>query len=104
MNDVNSVSGRILRPKIVMMPSHTPAFISDVIRMAWADDVSFDQIKKDKGLCEADVIKMMRTNLKASSFKLWRKRVSGRHSKHEKRAALRAQPAFTPDVLFHEDV
>jgi uncharacterized protein (TIGR03643 family) len=59
--------------------------------MAWADDVSFDKIKRDKGLSEADVIKIMRRNLKASSFKLWRKRVSGRSSKHEKRAKLLKQ-------------
>jgi uncharacterized protein (TIGR03643 family) len=61
------------------------AFISDVIRMAWADDVSFDKIKRDKGLSEAQVIKIMRGHLKASSFRLWRKRVSGRNAKHEKR-------------------
>jgi uncharacterized protein (TIGR03643 family) len=59
--------------------------------MAWADDISFDKIKKDKGLSEADVIKIMRKNLKARSFILWRKRVSGRSSKHEKRARLLRQ-------------
>ena len=71
-----------------MTQERTEAFVNDIIRMAWADDVSFDKIKKDKGLSEAEVIKLMRANLKASSFKLWRKRVSGRSSKHEKRAKL----------------
>ncbi len=71
-----------------MKTEHTETFISDIIRMAWADDVSFDKIKKERGLSEAEVIKIMRTNLKANSFKLWRKRVSGRSSKHEKRAKL----------------
>ena len=71
-----------------MKQEYTEAFISDIIRMAWADDVSFDKIKKDSGLSEAEVIKIMRANLKAGSFKLWRKRVSGRSSKHEKRAKL----------------
>jgi uncharacterized protein (TIGR03643 family) len=76
-----------------MTQEHTEAFMNDIIRMAWADDVSFDKIKKDKGLSEAEVIKLMRANLKASSFKLWRKRVSGRSSKHEKRAKLLRQEA-----------
>lgn len=71
-----------------MKQEHSEAFINDVIRMAWADDVSFDKIKKERGLSEAEVIKIMRGNLKASSFKLWRTRVSGRSSKHEKRAKL----------------
>ena len=74
-----------------MKQEHTESFINDIIRMAWADDVSFDKIKKDKGLSEAEVIKIMRTNLKAGSFKLWRKRVSGRSSKHEKRTNLLRQ-------------
>ena len=53
--------------------------------------MSFDKIKKDRGLSESEVIKIMRANLKAGSFKLWRKRVSGRSSKHEKRAKLLQQ-------------
>ena len=53
--------------------------------MAWADEISFDQIKNDSGLSEGEVIKIMRSNLKPGSFKLWRKRVSGRHSKHDKK-------------------
>jgi uncharacterized protein (TIGR03643 family) len=74
-----------------MKQEHTATFISDIIRLAWADYVSFDKIKRDKGLAEADVIKIMRQNLKASSFKLWRKQVAGRGSKHEKRARLLEQ-------------
>jgi uncharacterized protein (TIGR03643 family) len=65
---------------------YSEAFISDIIRMAWADEISFDRIKKDRGLSEAEVIQIMRRNLKASSFRLWRKRVSGRGTKHEKRS------------------
>lgn len=62
--------------------------LNHIIRMAWADDVSFDKIKKQTGVTEGEVIKIMRSNLKASSFRLWRKRVTGRMSKHEKRAKL----------------
>ncbi len=74
-----------------MKQEYTETFISDIIRMAWADDISFDKIKRDRGLSEAEVIKIMRSNLKAGSFKLWRKRVSGRSSKHERRAKLLQQ-------------
>jgi uncharacterized protein (TIGR03643 family) len=71
-----------------MRTERTEAFINDIIRMAWADDVSFDKIKKERGLSEAEVIKIMRGTLKANSFKLWRERVSGRSSKHERRSKL----------------
>ncbi|AJI73019.1 TIGR03643 family protein [Francisella tularensis subsp. novicida FSC159] len=54
---------------------------SEVIEMAWCDKTSFDAIKEITGLSEPQVIKIMRNNLKPSSFKLWRKRVA----KHQKR-------------------
>ena len=56
----------------------------DVIGMAWADRVSFEEIKKKTGLNEKEVIKIMRTNLKRKSCLLWRKRVRGRSTKHRK--------------------
>jgi uncharacterized protein (TIGR03643 family) len=74
-----------------MNHEHDASFISEIIGMAWADEISFDKIKKDRGLSEAEVIKIMRSNLKPNSFKLWRKRVSGRSSKHAKRAKLLLQ-------------
>ena len=57
---------------------------NDVIGMAWADRISFDEIKKKTGLSEKEVIKIMRTNLKRKSYLLWRKRVRGRSTKHRK--------------------
>ena len=56
----------------------------DVIGMAWADRISFEEIKKKTGLSEKEVIKIMRTNLKRKSYLLWRKRVRGRSTKHRK--------------------
>ena len=56
----------------------------DIIGMAWADRVSFDEIKKKTGLSEKEVIKIMRKNLKRKSYLLWRKRVRGRVTKHRK--------------------
>ena len=57
-----------------------------IIEMAWEDRTPFEAIEVQFGLAEADVIKLMRKELKASSFKLWRKRVnSGTSSKHLKK-------------------
>ncbi len=59
--------------------------VDQVIAEAWADDISFEEIKRKHGFSEAEVILMMRSNLKAGSFRAWRARVSGRKSKHLKR-------------------
>ena len=58
--------------------------IDRIIEMAWEDRTSFDAIYKQFNVQEKEVIKIMRSNLKKSSFKLWRKRVSGRKTKHLK--------------------
>jgi uncharacterized protein (TIGR03643 family) len=60
------------------------AAISHVIRWAWEDRTSFDEIKVRTGLAEKDVIALMRRHLKPSSFRMWRKRVTGRVTKHRK--------------------
>ena len=49
--------------------------INEVIEMAWSDDVTFSDIEKDLGIKESEVKRIMQKNLKASSYKLWRKRV-----------------------------
>ena len=56
----------------------------DLIGMAWADKVSFEEIKKKMGLTEKEVIKIKRANLNRKSYLLWRKRVRGRVTKHRK--------------------
>ena len=56
-----------------------------VIDLAWADEVSFDEIHQRTGLVEKEVILIMRRHLKPSSFRMWRKRVSGRVTKHQKK-------------------
>ncbi len=60
-------------------------YVSEIIELAWKDKASFESIKEQYGLSEADVIKIMRKNLKTKSFKIWRKRVSGRSSKHKRK-------------------
>ena len=56
---------------------------SEIVAMAWDDETSFDDIKAQSGLKEQEVIKIMRAHMQPSSFKMWRKRVSGRASKHK---------------------
>ena len=59
---------------------------SRVIEMAWEDRTPFDAIAAAYELSEADVIKLMRSRLKRSSFEMWRKRVGGRATKHAQRS------------------
>ncbi|MFD2177793.1 TIGR03643 family protein [Veronia pacifica] len=56
--------------------------ISRIIEMAWEDRTPFEAIEHLYGMSEPQVITFMRRQLKPSSFKLWRKRVSGRKTKH----------------------
>lgn len=56
--------------------------LSRIIEMAWEDRTPFEAIDQQFGLTESQVIHLMRTNLKRSSFNLWRSRVSGRKTKH----------------------
>lgn len=58
--------------------------IDRIIEMAWEDRTTFEAIHYQFGLKEQDVIELMRTELKPSSFRLWRQRVQGRPTKHEK--------------------
>lgn len=60
--------------------------IDRIIEMAWEDRTPFDAIKIQFGLAEGDVIKLMRNQLKPSSWRLWRKRVNqGISQKHAKK-------------------
>ena len=61
-----------------------PRDINRVVEMAWEDRTSFDTIKLQFGMVEKDVIKLMRREMKPSSFRMWRKRVQGRSTKHNK--------------------
>ncbi len=75
---------------------------SRLIEMAWEDRTPFDAIEKSFGLSESTVIRLMRHELKRSSFELWRKRVTGRATKH---VALRSQlvdRAYCPTQYKHK--
>ena len=55
-----------------------------IIEMAWEDRTTFEAIEFQFGLKEQEVIELMRKEMKPSSFRMWRKRVQGRKTKHEK--------------------
>lgn len=59
--------------------------IDRIIEMAWEDRTSFDAILMQFGLKEQEVINLMRREMKPSSFRMWRKRVQGRKTKHSKK-------------------
>lgn len=50
--------------------------------MAWEDRTPFEAIEMQFGLTEKEVIELMRKEMKASSFRMWRKRMTGRKTKH----------------------
>ncbi|MBL7998121.1 MAG: TIGR03643 family protein [Candidatus Kapabacteria bacterium] len=60
------------------------AEIDRIIEMAWEDRTPFEAIEQQFGISESGVIELMRREMKASSFRMWRKRVSGRATKHTK--------------------
>ncbi len=56
-----------------------------IIWAAWADRITFEEIREKTGKAESEVIKVMRLNLSPSTFKLWRKRVREKSIKHRKK-------------------
>lgn len=73
---------------------------SAIIAMAWQDDTPFEAIELQFGLSESAVVALMRSALKARSFRLWRTRVRGRMAKHKTRqsSALR-DPSGTLEAI-----
>ena len=58
--------------------------IDRIIEMAWEDRTTFEAISFQFGLSEQQVISLMRNKLSPKSFRLWRGRVQGRKTKHQK--------------------
>jgi uncharacterized protein (TIGR03643 family) len=73
----NSPKRRTLDPSTMC-----DATISRIVEMAWEDRTAFEAIEAQFGLNESAVIDLMRKHMKPSSFRMWRKRVSGRRTKH----------------------
>jgi uncharacterized protein (TIGR03643 family) len=64
------------------LPELDSETIDRILEMAWEDRTTFDAIELQFGLSEPQVIALMRREMKASSFRMWRKRVTGRDTKH----------------------
>lgn len=58
--------------------------IDRIVQMAWEDRTPFEAIEQQFDLIEQEVIQLMRQEMKASSWRMWRKRVQGRKTKHQK--------------------
>lgn len=55
-----------------------------IIWAAWADRITFEEIFEISGKNESDVIRLMRSKLKPSSFRKWRARANKVSYKHKK--------------------
>jgi uncharacterized protein (TIGR03643 family) len=64
------------------------ADLDRVVEMAWEDRTPFDAIEAQFGLTEKQVIDVMRLEMKASSFRMWRARVQGRKTKHTAKSPM----------------
>jgi uncharacterized protein (TIGR03643 family) len=62
-----------------------------IIQMAWEDRTPFEAITAQFRLKEKDVITLMRSQLQPSSFRLWRRRMKARRTKHAARRATTVQ-------------
>ena len=80
-------------------PALDPADISRIVEMAWEDRTPFDAIEASYGLNESRVIDLMRSEMKPSSFRMWRKRVTGRGTKHASRRPDEGQARLLPNTI-----
>lgn len=72
---------------LVIEKHHTDDVFSErdmdrIIQMAWEDRTPFEAIEFQFGLKEKAVIEFMRQHSLPSSFKMWRKRMKSRKTKH----------------------
>lgn len=65
-----------------MIATLPPESIDRIIEMAWEDRTPFEAIEFQFGLKENEVRVLMRQEMKPSSFRMWRERVTGRKTKH----------------------
>jgi len=84
-----------------MADRFSSADTSRIIEMAWEDRTPFEAIEHLYGLDEKSVIQLMRRELKPSSFRLWRKRVSGRRTKHRQLRPAGVERGYCPTQYKH---
>ncbi|GAP98929.1 TIGR03643 family protein [Leptolyngbya sp. NIES-2104] len=66
------------------LPELDSETIDRILEMAWEDRTPFEAIELQFGLDEQQTIALMRREMKESSFRMWRERVTGRKTKHLK--------------------
>ena len=71
-----------MRNRNAVVQDLSEADISRIIEMAWEDRTAFEAIEAQFGLNESGVVNLMRLHMKPSSFRMWRKRMAGRVTKH----------------------
>ncbi|MDB9795730.1 TIGR03643 family protein [Flavobacteriaceae bacterium] len=67
-----------------MKKEFTEIELDRIIEMAWEDRTPFEAITFQFGISEQETIEIMRSEMKPTSFRMWRKRVQGRSTKHVK--------------------
>lgn len=80
---LRAIQTTVMTTASIQLPLPDPD-ISRIIEMAWEDRTPFEAIQRAYGLNEGQVIRLMRREMKSSSFRMWRKRVSARATKHAK--------------------
>jgi len=70
-----------------------------IIEMAWEDRTPFEAIRYQFKLAEKDVIILIRTHLKASSFRRWRKRVNSGVSQKQLKKRHPGMSRFKSSIL-----
>ncbi len=75
---------------------YSPEDLSRIIEMAWEDRTPFEAIENLYGLNQHQLIELMRKELKRSTFELWRKRTTGRTTKHVKLRSPEINRAYCP--------
>lgn len=74
---------------------------SRIIEMAWEDRTPFEAIELQFLLKERELIKFMRAKLKPKTFRVWRQRIAGRHTKHIKLRSEHVTRGFCPTQYKH---
>jgi uncharacterized protein (TIGR03643 family) len=72
-----------MKKELSVFENLSSADIDRIIEMAWEDRTPFEAIAYQFGLNEPQVLALMRREMKASSFRMWRKRMEGRTTKHQ---------------------
>ena len=86
---------------IESMDTISPADLSRIVEMAWEDRTPFEAIERQFQLSEPQVKALMRASLKPSSYRLWRKRVTGRSTKHQELRDPNVSRAYCPTQYKH---